>query len=269
MLADEQLIRQIDENITNPAASTETFSPIKNSNLSHVIVNRLAEAIKREEFKSGQKLPSEKELMDAFQVGRSSVREALHSLVALKLVEARAGKGYYVKESSAFLYSGDLVQFAVSEREFLDIMEAREEIEPRIARLAAQRALPEDLEHLEKAYAGIQQAAAHGKYHYTGAIHLGIARAAHNTALVRIIEALLPMFPGRVRGRTIPIDEELRMHRKLIDGLSTGDGKVMEQLMVEHLRATRRFYVNVMGKGTSRQKEAPIGIQEKGGTIKS
>ncbi len=262
MVTDKQLIRQVDEE-NRPIASQPTFAPVNTENLSHLIAQRLTKAIEEETIKSGEKLPSEKELMALFKVGRSSVREALHSLVGLKLVEVRAGKGYYVKEPGTVLHGKDLVQFAVFERDFLDIMEAREEIEPRIARLAAQRVLPHDLEQLEKAYLGIQQDVAQGKHHYTGVIHLGIVRATHNTALVRIMEALLPMFPGRVRGRTIPVHTELQMHRKLIDGLRTGDGEVMEHLMVEHLRATREFYVNAMCKGVSHPKESSAGVQEK------
>ena len=244
MLADEQLVRQNDQT----SSRENVLSPVTSTNLSHRIVKQLIEAIEKDVFHPGQKLPSERELMQTFQVGRSSVREALHSLVSLKLVEARAGKGYYVRKPRSPLHGKDLVRFTLSEQDFLDVMEAREEIEPRIARRAAQRALPEDIERLEQAYAKIKQAASQGKYTYSGDIHLGIAKASHNAVFVRIMEALLPLFPGRVRGRTIPVDEELQMHRKLIDGLRTGDGKVMERLMLEHIRMTREFYVRATHK---------------------
>lgn len=248
MVTDKQLIRQVNEE-NRPIALQPTFAPVNTENLSHLIAQRLTKAIEEEAIKPGEKLPSEKELMALFKVGRSSVREALHSLVGLKLVEARAGKGYYVREPGTILHGKDLVQFVVSERDFLDIMEAREEIEPRIARMAAQRVLPEDLEKLEQAYSEIQQAVAQGEDRYTGKIHLGIAHASHNSVFERIMEGLLPLFPGRVRGRTIPVAEEVQMHRKLIDGLRTGDADLMEHLMVEHLHITRKFYLSTVGKG--------------------
>ena len=227
-----------------------TFAPVETTTLSHAIADRLIKAIEQEKFKPGDKLPSEKELMELFKVGRSTIREALHSLVALKLVEVRAGKGYYVRTPEDPLRGEELVHFTLSEQDFLDVMEAREEIEPRIARLAAQRALPEDLKRLEEAYAGIQKAVAKGNYRYTGVIHLGIARASHNKILLRIMETILPFFPGRVRGRTIPVEEELRMHRELIDGLYSGDPEKMEELMREHLALTRKFYLSAFkGKG--------------------
>jgi len=248
MLTDKQLIRQGNpDNASRPLQ--QTFAPVNTENLNHLIAQRLTKAIEEEAIKPGEKLPSVKELMALFKVGRSSVREALHSLVGLKLVEVHPGKGYYVRQPSGVLHGEALIQFTLSEQDFLDIMEAREEIEPRIARMAAQRVLPEDLEKLEQAYSEIQQAVAQGEDRYTGKIHLGIARASHNSVFERIMEGLLPLFPGRVRGRTIPVAEEVQMHRKLIDGLRTGDADLMEHLMVEHLHITRKFYLNTVGKG--------------------
>jgi len=251
MLADEQLIRQVSQNDKSPLLQA-TFAPVNKSNLSHLITNRLIKAIEEEEVKPGEKLPSEKELMALFEVGRSSVREALHTLSGLKLVEVRAGKGYYVREPGGMLRGEDLVRFIFSEDDFLNVMEVREIIEPQIAILAAQRALPEDLQQLEDACSRVEKAIAQGLHYYSGNIHLGIARATHNPVFIRIMEALLPLFPSRVRGRTIPINEELRMHRGLVDGLRTGDGKLMERLMVEHLRATREFYLTAIKSGGSK-----------------
>ncbi len=245
MVTGEQLIRQANPE-TQPSDPDATFAPVNTQNLSHLIAQRLTQAIREEKIKPGEKLPSEKELMALFQVGRSSVREALHSLVVSRLVEVRPGKGYYIRQHSETLCGEELVQFVISEKDFLNVMEARERIEPEIALLAAQRALPEDLRRLEEAYAEIEQSMAQGKYYYTGDIHLGITRAAHNPVFVRIMEALLPLFPCRVRGRTIPVDTELGLHRKLIDGLRTGKGRTMHRLMREHLQVTREFYVTAM-----------------------
>ncbi len=247
MQTDQQLIRQHDNE-----QPPKSFAPIRAVSLSHTIAEQLTQAIERDEFKPGEKLPSEKELMDMFQVGRSSVREALHSLVALKLVEARAGKGYYIKKTSTFLHGKDLIHFTLSEQDFLDIMEAREEIEPRIARLAAQRVLPEDLEVLEQTYAKIEEEVRQGTYHdyrQSGSVHLDIARASHNSVFLKIMETLIPFFPSQVRGRSIPMREEIRMHRKLIDGLYEGNPDKMEKLMREHLSLTRQFYLNSLHEG--------------------
>ena len=253
-MTDKQLIRQADKENGSVVLQT-TFAPVNTENLSHLIAQRLTKAIEEDAIKPGEKLPSEKELMDLFKVGRSSVREALHSLVSLKLVEARAGKGYYIRKPGAPLHGEDLVQFTLSEQNFLDIMEAREEIEPRIARLAAQRVLPEDLEVIEQTYAKIEEEIRQGTYHdyrQSGSVHLDIARASHNSVFLQIMETLLPFFPSQVGRRSIPVQEEMRMHRKLIDQLYAGDPDKIETLMREHLALTRKFYVRAKEAHDSR-----------------
>lgn len=49
-------------------------------------------------WKEGEKLPSENELADAFGVSRLSVRSALQSLAALKIVKIKNGEGTYVRK---------------------------------------------------------------------------------------------------------------------------------------------------------------------------
>ncbi len=68
MLSDEQLIRQVDEE-NRPTPSQPMFAPVNTENLSHVIAQRLTKAIEEETIKPGEKLPSEKELMNLFEVG--------------------------------------------------------------------------------------------------------------------------------------------------------------------------------------------------------
>lgn len=52
--------------------------------------------IQEQNLKPGDKLPSERELADILQVGRSSVREALRSMELLGLIETRRGEGTFV-----------------------------------------------------------------------------------------------------------------------------------------------------------------------------
>ena len=48
-------------------------------------------------LKSGEKLPSEKEMMQAFNVSRTSLREVLSAYEANGILESRQGSGYYVQ----------------------------------------------------------------------------------------------------------------------------------------------------------------------------
>ncbi|WP_051120232.1 FadR/GntR family transcriptional regulator [Bacillus sp. 1NLA3E] len=54
--------------------------------------------IESDNLKSGDKLPSERELTERLNVGRSSVREALRSLELLGLIETRRGEGTFIRD---------------------------------------------------------------------------------------------------------------------------------------------------------------------------
>ncbi len=100
----------------------------------------------------GEKLPTERELAETFDVNRATVREALRKLENLDLVEIRHGDGLYVKN---YLESGnfDLIKSALhtngSGETVINILEARRYIVPQIAYIAAEKRTPEDLDELK------------------------------------------------------------------------------------------------------------------------
>ncbi len=62
------------------------------------IVKQLKQIIEKNELKPGDRLPSERELSERLNVGRSSVREALRSLELLGLIETKRGEGTYIRD---------------------------------------------------------------------------------------------------------------------------------------------------------------------------
>lgn len=59
-------------------------------------LEKIKEIINEKKLNPGDKLPSERELADILQVGRSSVREALRAMELLGLIETRRGEGTFV-----------------------------------------------------------------------------------------------------------------------------------------------------------------------------
>lgn len=62
------------------------------------VVENLRDLISANGLLSGDKIPSERELSERLDVGRSSVREALRALELLGLIETRRGEGTFIKE---------------------------------------------------------------------------------------------------------------------------------------------------------------------------
>lgn len=62
------------------------------------ILRKLRVMISADSLKSGDKIPSERELSERLNVGRSSVREALRALELLGLIETRRGEGTFIRD---------------------------------------------------------------------------------------------------------------------------------------------------------------------------
>jgi GntR family transcriptional regulator, transcriptional repressor for pyruvate dehydrogenase complex len=130
------------------------FRPIKQTRISDEVTEQIKESILVGEIRAGDKLPSEFELMEQFQVSRVAVREAIRSLENAGFLAIRQGAagGTYVTElsferlSEAFL---DL--FLVDKISMPELCKARQIIEPEVARVAATKLTPEYARSLVKA----------------------------------------------------------------------------------------------------------------------
>lgn len=72
--------------------------PEKNTKVYVEIVRQLREMIKKDGLKAGDKIPSERELSERLNAGRSSVREGLRALELLGLIETRRGEGTFIRD---------------------------------------------------------------------------------------------------------------------------------------------------------------------------
>ena len=111
--------------------------------LTSQLVKSLTERVTRGELRPGDKLPSEQELIEAFGVSRTVVREAISSLRAAGLVATQQGVGAFVQQAA-------LTQpFRIDEtalnllKEVINVLELRIGLEAEAAALAAQRRQPE------------------------------------------------------------------------------------------------------------------------------
>jgi DNA-binding FadR family transcriptional regulator len=98
------------------------------------IAQQLARDIADGKYEMGQRLPSERELAQAFDVSRPTVREAIIALELDKLVEVRLGSGVYVinREPPAGAAS-------YKDIGFFELLEARRAIEGEACAMAAMR----------------------------------------------------------------------------------------------------------------------------------
>ena len=105
------------------------------------IVKQLRNMITVDQLKTGDRLPSERELSERLNVARSSVREALRALELLGLIETRRGEGTFIndfKENKLVQLLGTFVM--QNEKSIMDVQETKNLIEMDSLRLVLNRA---------------------------------------------------------------------------------------------------------------------------------
>jgi GntR family transcriptional repressor for pyruvate dehydrogenase complex len=168
------------------------IEPAPRSPVRDVVVERLLDLLRSGSLKPGDRLPAEPELMQLAGVGRSTVREAVRTLASMQLVDVRHGHGTFVRDSSAqALTDPQMLVYLRDHRAAHDLMEARRTLEPDIARLAAERCTPEDVQAMGDAMQrwstgrGADSRTPEWRAAHLD-LHEALARATHNVVLIRM-----------------------------------------------------------------------------------
>lgn len=113
--------------------------------------DRLMKYILDKPVKIGERIPTEGELTELFEVGRSTVREAVKGLVTRGVLEVRRGDGTYV--ISTIYMENDVLEFGNVEDRYrlaLDLFDVRLMIEPEIVTWACRKTTEEQIQKLKQ-----------------------------------------------------------------------------------------------------------------------
>lgn len=190
------------------------------------IYTRMYESLLEHRLKPGTRLPEER-LAATFGVSRARVRKVLTRLEHEGLVELQPNRGAQVAEPSA--------------EQSADTLEARRVIEPAIMRSLAERATPEDVEHLRKhttaEYDAIARRDRSSIIRLSGEFHNLTAELAGNTALARTMRELSAMtcltillYNAPTATTCLPDD-----HVRITDAIADHDGERAADVMLRHL----------------------------------
>ncbi|MFN6264591.1 MAG: transcriptional regulator NanR [Chromatiaceae bacterium] len=123
--------------------------------LSEKVEEELEQMIRRGELAEGEALPSERDLMEAFGVGRPSIRDALSALARKGLVRIASGERTRVTRPSADTIiselSGMSKDFLAQPNGLQYFDQLRKFFESSLVRYAAEHATDEQIAELEKA----------------------------------------------------------------------------------------------------------------------
>lgn len=192
----------------------------------------------------GEKLPNEFELGQMFQVGRSTIREAVKSLVTKGILEVRRGDGTYVKSHCSLAEDPlGLSRLDDKYKLALELLDVRLILEPEIAASAAAHATPENKAELQTLCDEVEQLCLNGGDHTPKdiAFHTCIARCSQN----RVMEMLVPIINTAVTTFASLTHRSLRRetiqtHRAITDAIVAGDAVGARCAMVMHLTYNRQ-----------------------------
>ncbi|MFM8593976.1 MAG: FadR/GntR family transcriptional regulator [Chloroflexota bacterium] len=219
------------------------IEPIQREPIAVEIARRLVEYLLSGEIEPGTRIPGERQLAEAFGVGRSAMREAIKSLTLIGLVEVRHGDGTYLRRSEDSLLP-QVIEWGLLLGEPLtaDLVEARQKIEKIMAGLAAERRTEEELAALRAEIMRMDAArdASADIAEFIDAdvqFHRRVAEAAHNAALRDVlgsVQSLLRAWIRRVMIRESR-DSTFAEHVPIFEAIARGDVRGAEEAMDAHM----------------------------------
>lgn len=187
----------------------------------------------------GDRLPSERDLAQALQVSRTSVRQATIALEVRGTLEVRHGDGIYLRSLPDD--SGRLMELMTQRHRLPEILEAREALETQLAALAAVRRTEADITAMEHALETMAaDIAIHGRGEEGDRLfHEAVTRAARSPLLADFMASVAaPISETRHISLSEPErpPRSLRAHRKILDAIKRADAPGARLAMRRHVK---------------------------------
>ena len=223
------------------------FHKIEAEKLSHAVIRQIETLILRGILRTGERLPSERDLAERMGVSRPSLRDALAELEERDLLTTRPGSGVYVAEVLGSAFSAPLIKlFSTHDEALYDYLSFRRELEGLAAARAARMARDTDLGTISHIFEKMEAAGAHSsakeEARLDAEFHLAIIEASHNVIMLHMMRSMFQMLRAGVfynrqvlfQQRTTR-DALLDQHRQINDGLQARDPDAAKAAIEAHL----------------------------------
>ncbi len=216
------------------------YEPIERRKVYELIAERLLARISERRWKPGDALPTERQLMESYRVGRSSVREALRILESKGLIRALNKGAFAIAEYGSMLNHSLHLLLALQETNLRELFEVRKILEVEVAGLAAARRTDADLTQMARAIDEMVEGLS-SEDRYIAAdlqFHLTIADASRNRIALHMMQAIRDLL-HRALGSIYHIpgspQRSIAQHRLILAAIAAGDPDQAQHHMREHL----------------------------------
>ena len=226
---------------------------MKQERLAQTVAEAIRASIVQKGLAAGTQLPTEGELMAQYDVGRSTIREAMKQLQAENIVEIRRGLGSFVADRMGLSRDPLGLGFEEQSRVLRELMEVRLLLEPGIAGEAALRRNEDDLSKMETSILHMMEAYQAGKDYqsFDYDFHLAMAESLRNSVLRRmypvIFEAIAQGYErtAHVHGS---FEVALNYHRDILSAIRDQDASAASGFTRRHILQALAD-INKSGKG--------------------
>jgi DNA-binding FadR family transcriptional regulator len=221
---------------------------------SHEVFDRLKSMITSGECGPGDAMPSERDLMDRFGVGRPVIREAMQALANIGLISISHGERARVQQLSAKSIVAQVelsanILLSASPDSLESLKQARRFFEGGMARQAAERATDADVARLAETL-HLQEESVDDPAGFIAAdvrFHTQIAAISANPIFTAVSEAMLGWLRQyHVQLLRIAGKENLTLseHRLILEHIGRNDPDAAEAMMVQHLDRSSVLYTH-------------------------
>jgi len=226
-----------------------TYTPIKRQDkLSSQVADTIQDMILSKRLRQGERLPTERELGEQFQVSRTVIREAIRILEARGLLDTQTGSGTYVRALQGEDVVNSIAMYLSSQDPACtieSIMEVRRVLEIQVVKLAAERATPDNITELEAIMEQMCRFSndidIYAKWDLE--FHLTLAHASNNELFKILIEPLGgALFELIWTASTTPgaIEDSCRFHNEILNAIKNRNSDLAMALMKAHLDQSQR-----------------------------
>jgi GntR family transcriptional regulator, transcriptional repressor for pyruvate dehydrogenase complex len=224
------------------------IEPVKRLNVTDSIVNQIKELVLQGKLNQGDKLPPERELMNQFEVGRPSLREALKVLEAQGLI-TKTQKGTIISGNhDKFFMDSLMFQLYFSTTEWQDIFETRKLLEKELTFLATNRATEEDFKEIEATITLMEKAIHDNNLEdYVSAnlnFHDSIARSSKNQVMYHLYQSINNLIQqAQEQAVTVPgiLKDSLKYHQDILEAMTKRDAALASERMSGHIQSVHEF----------------------------
>lgn len=240
----------VERTVRRTDMTPSSYEPRMPPKRSEVVAQRIVRDIRVSGKVAGDSLETEAQLCETYQVGRSTVREALRLLELQGVIQIRPGRGggpIVSVPNSRHLASTLALLMQFSETTFRTVVETRGQIEPFSASLCAQHRDDELLRGLEGSVGrmaeGINDEIVFLDENQR--FHTLVAEGAKNPIISFITNSLDWVIDGSTLGIKFTKTDRrsvLKAHREICEAIASGDSDDAYEAMKRHLSDTARYF---------------------------